>query len=67
MSSFLIVCKKRKDKSKTRQKMLILQAPQRLRANRKRSEEPKKEATKGPEKRNNLRKANVSFAIRLDT
>jgi len=41
------VCKKRKDKSKTRQKMLILQAPQRLRA-KERSEDPKKEAAKGP-------------------
>jgi len=61
MSSFLIVCKKRKDKSKTRQKVLILQTPQRLTAKRKRSEDPKKEVAKGLEQKKQSQESKCFF------
>ena len=51
MSSFHIVCKKRKDKSKTRQKVLIFASTSKTKGKRKRSEDPKKEAAKGSEQK----------------
>jgi len=68
LNELISYCVQEEERQKqARQKVLILQAPQRLRAKERDRRIPRRKLLRVQNKRNNLKKANVSFAIRLDT